>query len=145
MNERIKRTAPLLQVRSRALDERRAELARATRVANEAREAQKMSHEAWERHALLAARTAHGTVWEHADARAHVDDLWRGALRAADLAALAEEKERAALAAVLHAERELKKIEVWREGLVDMERLAAARRERIAADEHTARMYVTRR
>ena len=59
--------------------------------------------------------------------------------------ALAARAETAAREALIAAERDLKKIEAWRDGILEAERAAQARMERIAADELAARMFQARR
>ncbi|MFO0592851.1 MAG: hypothetical protein U0441_35230 [Polyangiaceae bacterium] len=69
----------------------------------------------------------------------------RAAVAAAERAALAIRAEHAARESLIVAERDLKKIEAWRDGILEAERAAEARVERLANDELAARMFQTRR
>ncbi len=145
MNDRVRRTKPVLSAKTRVLDEKRAAFAAAQRAANAARSAQLLADVAWEQRAAAVATGAYETVAEHLEARAHVEGLKRAALCAAERSVVAGRAESAARDALLVAERELKKIEAWRDGIIEAERATQARVERIAADELAARMFQARR
>ncbi len=145
MNDRVGRTKPLLTAKTRVLDEKRADFAAAQRNANTARTAQHFADAAWEQRAVALANSHYETVAEHLEARSHLESLKRAANCAAERAALAARAETAAREALIAAERDLKKIEAWRDGILETERAAQARMERIAADELAARMFQARR
>lgn len=145
MNERLRRTRPVLHAKTRILDERRAAFAAAHRAANAARNAQLVADAAWEQRALEIGRARFDTVAEHLEARAHLDALKRAAQHAADRTAAASRDEATARAALLAAERDLKKVEAWRDGIAETERASAARAERIGNDELAARIHQARR
>ena len=145
MNDRVGRTKPLLNAKTRVLDEKRAAFAAAQRSANTARTAQHLADAAWEQRAVALANGCYETVAEHLEARSHLESLKRAANCAAERAALAARAETAAREALIAAERDLKKIEAWRDGILEAERAAQARMERIAADELAARMFQARR
>lgn len=144
MSERVKRAAPLVAVRARVVDEKRTAFATAARAARSARETAVRAEAAWEQQVAHVGASTHATVSEHAEARAHLESLRRVAMREAQLAAAAERDEHTAREALLVAERELKKIEIWRDGLIEEERAIAERIERLAADELAARVHRTR-
>jgi hypothetical protein len=77
-----------------------------------------------------------------ADARAHLDGLRRRANTAGMAVLDAQRAEQAARVACIMADRELKKVEAWRDRLVEAERAEADRRERILTDEAAARIYM---
>ncbi len=141
MNERLLRTRPVLQAKTRVLDERRAAFAAAHRAANQARNVQLQADGAWEQRALEIARTRYETIADHLEARAHLDALKRAAAHAAERTAAASREEANARAALLAAERDLKKVEAWRDGIVEAEKATAARIERLGADELAARIH----
>lgn len=145
MSDRIKRTKPVLHAKSRLVDEKRAALAAALRAANAARVEQLNAEDAWEKRVNALATGQYETIAEHLEARAHLESLKRAALAAADRAALAIRTEQAARESLIVAERDLKKIEAWRDGIAEAERAAEARVERLASDELAARMFQTRR
>lgn len=145
VSDRVKRTAPLLAVRERALDERRGAFAAAVGAAARSRAAAASAHEMWEARAIRVGAMGHATVAEHAEARMHVESLRKGALRAAEIAVEAAKAERVAREAMIAAERELKKIETWRDGMLEDQRVEGARAERRATDELAARAHRVRR
>lgn len=141
----MKRTEPLLAVRERALDEKRGAFAAAVSAAATSRAAAANAQKVWEMRAIRVGAMGHATVAEHAEARAHVESLRKAAVRAAEVAAEAAKGERAAREAMIAAERELKKIETWRDGMLEDQRAEGARMERRATDELAARAHRTRR
>lgn len=136
--DRLQRAGMLVELRQRAVELAQTLSAEATRRALDADEASKRAAEAWEE----STRTTPGERTSSVD----LAELcaWQGTLRqraeaaaAAAVAAHAEaERQRAALVA---ARSELRKIEVWRDGLAAAVRSAALRVERIASDEVAAR------
>jgi hypothetical protein len=145
MSDRVLRTKPLLTVKTRVLDEKRAALAAALRNANTARTAQHLAEAAWEERVAALATGHYETIAEHLEARTHLESLKRAATCAAERATLATRAEAAARESLIVAERELKKIEAWRDGILETERAAQERSERIGADELAARMFQARR
>ena len=145
MNDRVRRTNPLLQAKSRIVDEKRAALAAALRTANVARSEQMAAEDAWEKRVTALAMGQYETIAEHLEARTHLESLKRAAIAAADRATLAVRAEQVARESLIVAEREMKKIEAWRDGIVEAERAAEARVERLASDELSARIFQARR
>ncbi len=145
MNERLRRTRPVLNAKTRVLDERRAAFAAAHRTANAARNVQLAAESAWEQRALEIGRARYDTIADHLEARAHLEALKRAAVHAAERTAAASRDEANARAQLLSAERDLKKIEAWRDGIAEAERATAARAERLGADELAARIHLARR
>lgn len=145
MNDRVRRTKPLLHAKSRIVDEKRAALAAALRTANAARSEQMAAEDAWEKRVTALATGQYETIAEHLEARAHLESLKRAALAAAEKATLAIRAEHVARESLIVAEREMKKIEAWRDGIEEAERAAEARVERLASDELSARIFQARR
>ena len=89
MNDRVRRTKPVLSAKTRVLDEKRAAFAAAQRAANAARNTQLLADVAWEQRAAAVACGRYETVAEHLEARAHVESLKRAALCAAERSVVA--------------------------------------------------------
>jgi flagellar export protein FliJ len=140
MSARTKRMERIVELRARAVDLAAGELARARLAAEAAAARMTELARAHGEAADEAARLRSGTIAEFSDRRAFVDSLREGLERArvevrkAD--AVLEEKQRG----VAEAKRELRKIEIWRDGLLQGERDDDARKERAATDELAARV-----
>jgi hypothetical protein len=138
VNARLKRASRLEGLADRALTAARGRVADARRALVAATEAAETAEATW----ILATQAFATRVESAADLveqAAHVRTLrLRADAAAKRLAeAAAEEKHRAEL--VLEAERDRRKLELWRERLTETEREQGARAERLAADELAAR------
>jgi hypothetical protein len=140
-SSRKRRIVRLVAARARLLDVARGELARALRSTAEAAEASRAAQRAWSDQAEAVAAASFANVDEIADSRAHLDALRRRAELATEAMDRARAHEHARRAACIAAEREVKKVEIWRDKIEEAERAIAARQERVAADEIAARTF----
>jgi flagellar export protein FliJ len=137
--DRLRRMGRLVDVRVRAVDVVEMELAQLVRRLADAKEAVRRAHGAWEAAASVPAPPTCTSADLH-DAHAHLLGLRR---RIETLAAqerqvrLLEEASRSRL---LAAKTELKKIETWRDRLVDAVRAEEDAQERKATDQVAARI-----
>lgn len=140
-NSRRSRIERLVAVRARQLEAAQTALGAALRDARCAEEARDASERAWLDRTLTLERAPAPTMDALVEARAHLDGL----RRQADLAGLSLLRARGSLSAArnacLLADRELKKLEIWRDQLAEAERLNEARRERLVTDEVAARAF----
>jgi flagellar export protein FliJ len=130
----------IVELRTRGVDLAAGELARARLAADAAGARVVELARAHAEAADEAAQQRAGTIAEFGERRAFVESL-RGRLeRARDevrkAEAVLEERQRA----VAEAKRELRKIEIWRDGLLQTERDDDARKDRAATDELAARV-----
>jgi hypothetical protein len=140
-SSRRSRIDRLVAVRARQLESAQTTLAAAHRAARSAEEARDAAEHAWLDRAVTLERAPAPTMDALVEARAHLDGL----RRRADLAGIAALRARGVLAsarnACLDADRELKKLQIWRDQLVEVERADEARRERLVTDEVAARVF----
>lgn len=132
----------LLGLRERALESARMELAEAARAANRASDAAEEAERAWSSEAASCAGASFATIDALVEAHALVEARRSRADAAASAAKAARAAQEAAREACLRAERERRKLEIWRDKLLDLERAAEGKRERIATDEVAARTFV---
>jgi flagellar export protein FliJ len=142
MRARRERVERLLGLRERALEAARVELAAAARAASEAAEVAALSERAYGDEAARCAAGAFATVDALIEAHAHVAALRSRADADAARVEKLREAEAEAREACVRAERERRKLEIWREKLVEVERAAENRKERVATDEVAARTFV---
>jgi flagellar biosynthesis chaperone FliJ len=142
MKARRERVERLLTLRERAVESARAVLGAALRVTAQAAEAQAAAENAWSTRAAAAATTRFPDVDALMESHAHLDALRRRADLAATELTAARDKEEVARAGCMRAERERKKLELWRDRLLSLEAQAERRSERLATDEVAARTFV---
>ena len=140
-SSRKRRIARLVAARTRVLDAARGELGRAQRATSEAAAAELAAQRAWGDRADALATASFADVDAIMDSRAHLDGLRRGAEAATSVTERAREEERARRDACIGAEREVKKVEIWRDRIEEADRARVARQERITADEIAARTF----
>jgi dTMP kinase len=131
----------LLDVRGRAAEQARAAVAKAKREADLATRTHEEAERTWMSTALKEAEAKHRTM----------DDLMLGRARLEGLRKLADVARARALEArkieemkngeASHAERELRKIELWRDKADEAIRIEEARLERIQTDAFAARAF----
>jgi hypothetical protein len=136
------RVERLVAVRAQKVDVARTALGGAQRARILATEAQDAAEAAWLDRVRALASARLPTVDALVEGRAHLDGLRRRANAAAVAVLDARRAEQAALVACLMADRELKKVETWRDRLAEAERAEADRRERLLTDEAAARIFV---
>jgi flagellar biosynthesis chaperone FliJ len=140
-SSRKRRIVRLVTARSRLLDAARGELGRAQRALSEAADAERAAQRAWTERAEAVAAEAFVSVDAIADSRAHLEGLRRRAEVAAAATERARTEEQTRRDACIAAEREVKKVEIWRDKIQEAERAIAARQERVTADEIAARTF----
>jgi flagellar export protein FliJ len=140
-SSRKRRIVRLVTARSRVLDAARGELGRAQRAVSEAAEAERAAEQAWSDRAEAVAAATFASIDAITDSRAHLDGLRRRARAATTATARARIEEQARREACIAAEREVKKVEIWRDKIEQAERAIEARRERVTADEIAARTF----
>ena len=131
----------LLAVRTRALDVARAALGSACRERVKATVARDLAERAWEERAQLLMTVSSLTMDALALAHAHLGGLRRRADHEAATLLDAQRREGVALQACMEANREVKKMEIWKDRLAELERAEENRRERIITDEVAARTF----
>lgn len=136
--DRLRRADRLVELRKRAVDLAQAADAEATRAVSEAEELARMAEARWSNAAaeppharLSSAEFAAESAWIHG-LRERAD---RAEVRATEARKEAAQKR----AELVEAKGELRKIELWREGLAAKARAVTERKERLAADEVAAR------
>lgn len=144
MASRVKRVEQLLALRERALEGARAALATAQRATAAAITAHTAAEQAWSGRSEQIAGARFTSVVELSDAHAHLRTMRMAADEAAGHVQIARAREDDARAECVRAERERRKLEVWRDKLAALERQAEARRERLATDELAARGTTSR-
>jgi len=140
-SSRRSRIERLVAVRARQLESARTALGAAHRAALRAEEAREASERTWLDRALALERSPAPTMDALVEARAHLDGLRRQADHAGLVALRARSALSVARNACLDADRQLKKLEIWRDQLVETERVDEARRDRLLTDEVAARTF----
>lgn len=136
--DRLQRAGMLVELRQRAVEVAQTESAAATRRAQDAEQAAQRAADAWAEAAGASPEERTSSV-DLAELSAWLGALRHRADRAAAQAAEARAEAERRRAALVVARSELRKIEVWRDGLAAGVRAAAMRLERVAADEVAAR------
>lgn len=142
MKARRERVERLLALRERAVESARAVLGAALRATAQAAEAQAAAERAWSTRAAAVAVARFPDVDALMEAHAHLAALRLRADLAAREHTAARAKEELARASCMRAERERKKLEIWRDRLLSLEAQAERRSERLATDEVAARTFV---
>jgi flagellar export protein FliJ len=142
MSSRQQRIGRLVDQRERGVDAARTALGSAVRAVRAAEAVRDDAEAAWCNRANELAREGSPTVGSLVDARAHLETLRRRAEAAAAKLAIARRGADAAREACVRADRELKKMEVWQDHLVEAERVELERKERLRTDEAAARSFV---
>ena len=140
-SSRKQRIARLLAARSRGLDAARGELGVAQRAAREAAATELAAQRAWSDRAEALATASFPDVDAIVDSRAHLDGLRLRAEAASKATEQARAEELLRRDACIAAEREVKKVEIWRDRIEEADRARVARQERVTADEIAARTF----
>ena len=140
-SSRKRRIGRLVAARSRVLDAARGELGRAQRATSEAAAAELAAERAWADRAEALATASFPDVDAILDSRAHLDGLRLGAEAATKTSERARDEEVLRREACIAAEREVKKVEIWRDRIEEADRARVARQERVTADEIAARTF----
>lgn len=140
-SSRKRRIGRLVAARSRVLDAARGELGRAQRATSEAAAAELAAERAWADRAEALATASFPDVDAILDSRAHLDGLRLGAKAATKATERARDEEVLRREACIAAEREVKKVEIWRDRIEEADRARVARQERVTADEIAARTF----
>jgi flagellar export protein FliJ len=138
---KLRRIQRLIDARSKALDHARAALSDAQRTTASARAQREEAESTWSQQADAVATLTHPTVGALSESRAYLESLRRRLDLAAQALTRAENEERARREACIAAEREVKKMELWKARVIEGDNLLAARSERSANDELAARTY----
>ena len=138
---RLRRIQRLIDARQKAVDIARAALSDGQRATATARGEREEAYRTWSVGSDAAAKLTHPTVGALSEARSFLETLRRRVDVADKVLAQAEAEEHKRREACIAAEREVKKMELWRERVAEGERLLAARIERTATDELAARTY----
>jgi flagellar export protein FliJ len=140
MSARVQRIERIVELRSRAVNVAAAALAEARRAAEAAAAIVVERERAYAEAVDAAAGQRAGTIAEFGERRAFAeslrDRLERARLDVRQAEAVCEEKQRV----LAEAKKELRKIELWRDGMKERERVEEDRQERVGADELAARI-----
>jgi hypothetical protein len=136
---RIKRAARLVEMAEKAENAARAQAAAAAQAVSDAKRDAQREEQAWSDAAKNFA-TGVKTVTELQQQSAYLETLRRRANAAVKRVEKAHEHERACAAAVIRAATEKRKLELWRDRIVDAARAEEQRLERLASDALAARI-----
>jgi hypothetical protein len=136
---RIKRAARLVEMAEKAENAARAKAAAAVQAVSDAKRDAQREEQAWSDAARDFAKSVK-TVTELQEQAAYLETLRRRANAAAKRVEKAQEHERACAAEVVHAATEKRKLELWRDRIVDAVRAEEQRLERLANDALAARI-----
>jgi len=136
---RIKRAARLVEMAEKAENAARAKVAAAMQAVSDAKRDAQREEQAWSDTAKGFA-TGVQTVTELQQQAAYLETLRRRANAAAKRVEKAQEHERACAAEVVQAAQEKRKLELWRDRIVDAVRAEEQRLERLANDALAARI-----
>lgn len=137
--ERVRRAERVVELRRRVVDEAQAAAAGAARRVIEAAAAARAAEDLWSREGA-APSAARLSSAELAEASAWLRALQVRAARAAAQVTAARAAAQVSHEALTGARAELRRIELWRDGLVAADRAAQDRKDRVAADEVAARV-----
>ena len=136
--ERVRRAERIVDLRKRAVELAQSVCAKATMAAQEAEQCAREAELAWSSAGESPdGRCASST--DLAESSAWLRTLRLRADRAAARSREARKEVEVAHASLVAARSELRRIELWRDGLASAERAVADRKERIASDEVAAR------
>ena len=138
---KLRRIQRLIDARSKTLDHARGALSEAQRSTARARAQRDEALRTWSEQADAMAKLTHPTVGALSESRAYLESLRCRLDLATAALTRAENEERARRDACIAAEREVKKMELWRNRVLEGDRLLAARGERAANDELGARTF----
>lgn len=135
--ERVRRAERVVELKQRAVDEAQAACADARRAVESAEEVARAALARWE----FESNAPHpeGSTTDLADRSAWVRTLRLRADHAAAKVVAAKAEEARRLDDLVRARFDLRRIEMWRDGLLHGMRAVADRKERIATDEAAAR------
>lgn len=137
--DRLQRAGMLVELRQRAVEIAQAESADATRRAQESDQASQQAADLWAESTRASAGERPSSV-DLAELSAWQHTLRQRADRAVVQAGVARTESERRRTALVTARSELRKIEVWRDGLAAVARASMMRSERVAADEVAARI-----
>ncbi len=137
-SERVRRAARIVELRQSGVDEAQAALADAQRRAAEAESVAAAAEAQWTSETDAADHGVPSSV-DLATLSAWLRSLRVRADQAAARAAEAQKTVQGCLDALVAARGELRRIELWRDGIVAAARAEQDRKDRLAADEVTAR------
>jgi flagellar biosynthesis chaperone FliJ len=137
--ERVRRAERVVELRRRAVEAAQASVAEAARRVIEAEDAARAAEDQWSRDGSAPVAASLSSA-ELADASGWLRALRGRADRAAAQAAEARAAAQRSQEALVGARAELRRIELWRDGLVAAVRAAQDRKDRVAADEVAARV-----
>ncbi|MBM4376310.1 MAG: flagellar FliJ family protein [Deltaproteobacteria bacterium] len=141
---RLERIARLIRLRERARDEAQAKLAEARRATEAARDEVRRATQRWQDEVASADAETAVPMSEFALWRMHLQSLRREVECAATRLDSAERREADELATTTEAQRELRKMELWRESEADRMRTDALRGDQALSDEIAARIVLDR-
>ena len=130
----------LITLRSRAVDIAQSSLAAAARATGLARQAQEHAEQAWLAEVALHASASETTMADFTESRLMILALRQRADALVLHVQEAQAKEDQQREVLTDARRELRKLELWRDSIVESSRQESARRERVATDEIAARI-----
>jgi hypothetical protein len=136
---RVRRAARLVEIADKAEQSARARAAAAQAALREARDDAQREERAWTDVARDFA-TGIKRVTELQEQAAYLETLRRRADAAARRVERAVESERSCAAEVVRAATERRKLELWRDRIVEASRVEETRLERIASDDMAARI-----
>lgn len=129
-----------MSLRAAAVDAARGALARAVADLADAQRARGEAAEIWQRRVEESATGPWSSVGDFEASRAHLESLHRRLLAAHEVEARAREECDRRRDAVTEANKELKKLETWRDSLAAEELEEARVADRVATDELAARL-----
>ena len=139
-NERVTRANRLVGLRGRAVESAQRELSDAYRDLAAARENVDRTERLWKEHAESFARGEYRATGDMADEHAYLLTLRFACDQALLQLQEARVREAEKRKALLEAKSELRKMELWRDALLERAAAVALRQERIASDETAARI-----
>jgi flagellar biosynthesis chaperone FliJ len=137
--DRVRRADRVVELRKGAVELAQAACATAAQAAHEAAQAARDAEAEWTRASLAASSAAWASSADLAESSAWIRTLKGRAERAAMRADEARREVDRTSAALVAARSELRRMEMWRDGLVAADRAILDRKERVAADEIAAR------
>ncbi len=137
--ERVRRAERIVDLRKRDVELAQAVCAKATMAAQEAEQAARDAEQAWMSAGETTSDGSCASSTDLAESSAWLRTLKLRADRAAARSREARKEVEQAHASLVAARSELRRIELWRDGLASAERAVTDRKERIASDEVAAR------
>jgi len=142
--DRNKRVDRLVTLHARGVEVGQATLARLLRVLEQERQVHGDLDAMWSDAALATLRPRVSTAAEVQEAHRYIEGLRQRVDRAAEIVAKAEADAERARELLTEARQKLRKLEIWRDGLMATATAEANRRARVQEDELAARMRPAR-